>query len=122
MISNGLVLGLKEIGIMISDPFIDGNNSLPTERYMDLSLMMHSKMSLYHHMRPSDSEDPGFKSAHTTVFPLSKRVEVDLKRRERRVRTRWRGVFKQLLFDERKKAAGMVVDRFSVRDVAISKC
>ena len=95
LISNGLILGLKEIGIMMSDPFVDGNNSLPTERYMDLSLMMHSKMSLYHHTRPSDSEDPRFKSAHTTVFPLSKRVEVDLKRRERRVRTRWRGVFKQ---------------------------
>ena len=109
LLFNWLVLALKELAIMISDPFVDGNNAIPIERYMDLSLSMHSKLTNYHHTRPSVSEDPGFGTSHRTINPLSKRVEVDLKRRELRLRTRWRPVFNQVRFEEKKKAAKIIL-------------
>ena len=107
---NGIIIALKELPIMLTDPFVDDNNAIAMERYMDLSLEMHSKLTNYHNSRP-ESSDPGFATAHTTIKPLSKRVEVDLRRRERRLRTRWRPVFNQVHLDERKKAAAVIVNR-----------
>ena len=108
LLFNGLILSLKELAIMISDPLVNDNNAIPIERYMDLSLTAHSKLTNYHHTRPAASQDPGFATAHRLINPLSKRVEVDLKRRALRLRTRWRPVFKQASFEERKRAAKIV--------------
>lgn len=65
------ILGMRELTIMLSDPFAHGRNSIPTSKYMDTVLVKSSRHATAHAaQRPSRSEDPSFQLAHQTFEAL----------------------------------------------------
>ena len=65
------ILGMRELTIMLSDPFAHGRNAIPTSRYMDSVLVktsMHAKENAVDAM--DITQDPGFQNAHETFEAL----------------------------------------------------
>lgn len=66
------VLGMRELTVMLSDPFAHGRNAIPTSRYMDNAALRTSKHANYHDPTgtPDATQDPGFRVAHATFHAL----------------------------------------------------
>ena len=64
------ILGMRELTIMLSDPFAHGRNAIPTSRYMDSVLVKTSRHACAHEERPDAQQDPGFQNAHQTFEAL----------------------------------------------------
>lgn len=60
------VLGMRELTIMLSDPFVHGRNAIPTSKYMDAILVKTSKHAAasHHDEHVVPDDDPGFATAH----------------------------------------------------------
>jgi len=67
------LLSLREVSIIVADPFSTGRNGINIERYLDLHLVGSSKLAKYHHVLPDPSQDPGFPSAYKDFTPFRQR-------------------------------------------------